>query len=171
MRLYARHQRRVQAFIATFLYAPADVEDVLQETSVILWQKFAEFQPRSPETADEEFGQWSRSIARLEVFRAMREHGRASIALDENVINLIADEQTAMSDELDARRAALSACMEKLPEPDRALIQSCYAGGKPIKDVADELGRPHNSVYKSLGRIRGALLRCINIKIRSEARS
>lgn len=171
MRLYAKHQRRVQAFIATFLYTQSDVEDVLQDTSVILWQKFDQFEPQSPETADADFGSWARSVARLEVMRAMRQHGRSSISFDESVLDLIADEQAAMSDELDARRAALSSCMGKLAEADRALIQSCYVGDKQIKDIADELGRPHNSVYKSLGRIRGSLLRCIKITVRSEGRS
>ena len=45
IRLLMENERRIYAYILTLLGNGADAEDVLQETSIILWDKFAEFQP------------------------------------------------------------------------------------------------------------------------------
>ena len=45
---------------------------------------------------------------------------------------------------------------------DRELLDLRYAPGAAVKDIALQLGRPANSVCKSLGRIRRALWNCIN---------
>ena len=43
--LLLQHQRRIHGYIATMLTNWADADEVLQETSIVLWQKFDEFQP------------------------------------------------------------------------------------------------------------------------------
>ena len=57
VRLFSEHQRKLFKFI--FLLAPdhAEAEDVLQETSVILWRKFGEFQSGT------DFFRWAAQIA------------------------------------------------------------------------------------------------------------
>jgi RNA polymerase sigma-70 factor (ECF subfamily) len=62
----------------------------------------------------------------------------------------------------------LRRCLEKLSEKDRQLVRKCYGDGyRPqgarvtFKAVALELGRPVNTVYKALNRIRRALYECI----------
>lgn len=170
MRLYTAHYMRLHAYIGAFLYRGADVEDALQETSVTLWEKFGEFRPASEATASDEFGAWACTIARFKVLQAMRAHGRATVPLDESLIDMIGDKQAAMNDELVDRRAALQDCVAKLSAKDRALIDACYRGDQQFKDVAAELGRPVNSVYKSLSRIRGSLMGCVDRTLRREAR-
>ena len=53
-------------------------------------------------------------------------------------------------------------CAERLSLSDRELIGLRYAPGATVKDIAQRLGRPANSVSKSLGRIRRTLWACIN---------
>src|SRR5688572_23508061 len=43
LRLFLENERRIYAFIVSILPNLSDAEDVLQETSLILWQKFAQF--------------------------------------------------------------------------------------------------------------------------------
>ena len=57
---------------------------------------------------------------------------------------------------MEARRLALLACLGKLRKADRELIEERYASGENGLSVARKLGRPANSVYQSLGRIRRA---------------
>ena len=52
-------------------------------------------------------------------------------------------------------------CIEHLRARDRELIRQRYAAGESGKDLAENIGRPANSVYQSLGRIRRTLLECI----------
>jgi RNA polymerase sigma-70 factor (ECF subfamily) len=45
-----------------------------------------------------------------------------------------------------------------------------YAPGETGKNLAEQIGRPSNSVYQSLGRIRRTLMECIQRRLAAEAR-
>jgi len=51
------------------------------------------------------------------------------------------------------------------------LIQARYAPGENGLKVAEKLGRPTNSVYQSIGRIRKTLFDCVNRRLASTARA
>ena len=72
------------------------------------------------------------------------------------------------SDLLEARREAMRRCAERLSATDRELLNLRYVPGAMVKDIARRLGRPANSVCKSLGRIRQALWDCINDEMAAE---
>jgi RNA polymerase sigma-70 factor (ECF subfamily) len=56
----------------------------------------------------------------------------------------------------------LRRCLDKLPDKDRQLVRYCYGDSRAtFKTVAQELGRPVNTVYKALNRIRKSLMQCI----------
>jgi RNA polymerase sigma-70 factor (ECF subfamily) len=162
LRLYSHSQRRVHNYIATFVYDPTAVDEVLQETSIVLWRKFSEFRDEG------DFYHWACGVARLEILKYLRIHQRTALPLDEHVVELISAERQAMDQGLDDRREALEHCLGTLREVDRALVQRCYAGIGSFKAVAVELGRPVNAVYKSLGRIRAVLFECIERRLITE---
>jgi RNA polymerase sigma-70 factor (ECF subfamily) len=60
-------------------------------------------------------------------------------------------------------------CLQKLKARDRELIQQRYAPGESGKHLAGALGRPANSVYQSLGRIRRTLWECIQRRLSAES--
>lgn len=153
--LYTPAQRRVHAYIMSLAPDPADADDILQETSIVLWRKFAEYDAARP------FVTWACGVARIESLRFLRQRGRRMLPLDPSTLDLIDAEHEALAQEHDDRRAALDRCVGKLSETDRALVRDCYGGDAKYKDVAKQLGRPVNSVYKSLSRIRAALAACI----------
>jgi len=51
--------------------------------------------------------------------------------------------------------------MKLLSEADQNLLRLCYDGGRIIKQIAEEVGRPPQSTYNSLCRIRRRLFDCI----------
>ena len=59
------------------------------------------------------------------------------------------------------QREALATCLEKLSKKDRSLVAHRYLEGATTKTVASTVGRSVDAVYKSLQRIRSALLACI----------
>lgn len=165
IRLFVRHQRQLHAFIGSLLSAPADIDEVLQETSIILWSKFNEFRQ------GESFLSWAYGVAHLEVLRFYRKNRRRLLPLEDNVIEQLMAEQQELAPRLDARRDALAHCLAALRKPDRELIERCYEPGSSFKRVAEQLGRPVNAVYKSLGRVRRRLHECIDRTISSEGRT
>ena len=55
----ARHQSRLRAFVRCLLVRSSDVDDLLQQVNVVLWEKADEFQPGT------DFGAWASQIARF----------------------------------------------------------------------------------------------------------
>ena len=56
-RLFSRNARRIYGFIMTLVFNHHDAEEVFQNTNVVLWNKFADFQPGS------NFFAWASRIA------------------------------------------------------------------------------------------------------------
>ena len=153
--LFALHQRRLYGFIYTMVPNRADAEDLLSQTSLVLWRKFDTFQPGS------DFGAWSCRIAHLEALNFLKQKRRSRVHFSEELVAKLAEVRTARSTVHFAYEAALIDCIAKLSESDRQLIRLCYETKQSIKEAAEELGRPAASVYASLSRIRRVLLGCI----------
>ncbi len=151
-----RHQRRMYQYIHALLPRQQDAEDVMQNTLLVLWQKFEQFHPATS------FYAWASRVAYLEVQNYRRRNSRLVTILDDAVFEQIAVQIDGQSDLLEARREAMLRCADRLSPIDRELINMRYTPGATVKDIARRLGRPANSVCKSLGRIRQALWDCIN---------
>jgi RNA polymerase sigma-70 factor (ECF subfamily) len=133
-----------------------DAEDLFQQTTVILWKKFDEYD------ATRSFLSWACGIGRLEAMNFLRARGRQKLYFSDELNLLLVEAQEAFpEDEQEERRAALSGCVEKLREGDRQLLQEVYAGGASPTQVAERLGRIPQSVQNSLRRIRRVLFECI----------
>jgi RNA polymerase sigma-70 factor (ECF subfamily) len=86
----------------------------------------------------------------------------------DNFLAQVAEEALVNSDQLEIRRQALADCLGKLRPKDRELIQQRYAPGENGLSIAQVMGRPVNSVYQSLSRIRKTLLECVNRSLAAE---
>jgi RNA polymerase sigma-70 factor, ECF subfamily len=155
MGLFAAHHRPLFRYILALLPRLHAAEDVLQETNLVLWRRFPEFR------AGTDFYAWAARVAFLQVLKYRKGSRRESFALNEDVLETLAARSIESTDYLDSAREALQKCLAKLRVEDRDLILRRYMSGDSGKQVADALGRPQNSVYKSLGRIRQGLLECI----------
>ena len=152
---FGKAQRPLFLYILSLTGNPTDAEDILQDTNLVLWRKFDEFQPGTS------FYAWASKVAYFQVLKWRESKGRDAALLDSGVLQMLADDAAAMSQTHDSRRDALRGCLTKLRAEDRELIEQRYAPGMTGRVIAERLGRPENSVYKSIGRIRAALLKCI----------
>lgn len=165
VRLFGLNQGQVFAYIVTLLPRWADAEDVLQRTSIVLWNKFDQFDPSTS------FIRWAYAVAYREALKYLKQEGRRQQVFREAVLDKLARTRVATSDLLEKRHTAFGDCVAKLPQSDRKIIEHYYfQGKKTAADVAEELGRPTNTVLKALIRIRGALQRCIDEEVSSEER-
>jgi RNA polymerase sigma-70 factor, ECF subfamily len=153
--LLTLHQRRLYGFIYTLVPNPADAEDLLQQTSLVLWQKFHEFD------LDKSFPAWACGIAHFLVLNHLKQRRRSRVVFSDEVIARLAETRHNHEDAQLADPVALRGCVEELSESDRKLIQLCYTARHNIKAAAAALGRPVASVYVSLVRVRRLLMDCI----------
>lgn len=156
--LFVRNQASIFGYILSLLPKWSDAEDVLQQTSIVLWQKFDQFDQDDP---DSDFARWACGVARYKVLNYRKKQGRDKHQFSEQLLEIIADESLNSITNLDAERRALADCLDKLQHRSRQLVRSCYEGSNSIKEIALQLGRTPNSIYKTLNRIREQLLHCI----------
>ena len=107
----------------------------------------------------------------LEVLKFRERRRRQSAILSDAFVEAIAREAEENVDSLEDRRRALLACLARLAPADRDLVRRRYAPGESGKTVARQLGRPANSVYQSLSRIRRMLMECIKRRLAAEAQA
>ena len=154
--LITTHHRALYKFIYSLLPNRDDAEDVLQQTNVVLLRKFGEFVPGT------DFLRWAARVAHFKVREFRRSQARNRLRFwDEEVIDAIARTSIERADLLVERQRVLPNCIEKLPTRDRELVRRRYETSATIKVVAEQLGRPANTVYKALARIHRALYACI----------
>lgn len=151
-----QHQRRLYQYIHALLPRHQDAEDAMQNTLLVLWEKFDQFQDGTS------FYAWASRIAYLTVQNYRRSRNRLVTIFDESVFEQIAAETCNNFGVLELRREMMKRCVEKLRPTDRELLDLRYAPDAAVKRIALQLGRPANSVCKSLGRIRQTLWKCIN---------
>lgn len=155
VRVLAKYQRRIFSFVLTLVPQWADAEEIFQETSIILWRKFDTFEPGS------DFLRWANRVAYFEVLKYRKRQSKKMQYFGEELLELLANDVTELSDSLQIEHQNLVDCFHKLPEKDRRLIRLRYHEDASPKLVAEKVGRPVDSVYKSLSRVRRNLLACV----------
>jgi RNA polymerase sigma-70 factor (ECF subfamily) len=155
-RLFAQHDRWLFAYLVSLLGNSAHAEEVFQEVCVVLWREYEKFQLGT------DFVRWVSVIAHNQVHRFRRQQRRVGPQLSDAAVDLLAQDAVERAGLLESRRDALRNCLDKLSSKDRQLVQHCYSDSRvTFKKVAEILGRPVNTVYKALNRIRKALYECI----------
>jgi RNA polymerase sigma-70 factor, ECF subfamily len=163
VQLFAKHQRGIQAYLWTLVLNRADCDDLMQETSVSLWRKWSEFDPQR------DFFRWACGIAFIEVLRFRRKTASQRLWFSEELMETLAVEFVDDAERGDMRAAALQACLEKLSERERKIIEARYRAGASAEKLAEELNRPVSTLYKMVARIRNRLYACIEGTITRES--
>jgi RNA polymerase sigma-70 factor, ECF subfamily len=163
VRLLTQYKSQLFRYIFCTVHNLQDAEDIFQQASITLWDKFSEFTPGT------NFFLWACSIARYKALAHLKSKDRQRLYFSEELIAELAENDASQSPALEeARLRALAACREKLSAADQSLLAACYSDGSPVIDVAKRIGRPVGSVYDSLSRIRRALFDCIRRSLAME---
>ncbi len=165
MLLMTQHQRRIFGYIYTLVPDRHAAEDILQETSLVICEKFASFKPGS------DFVAWACQIAYWEVRRSRQKFARSKVVFDDAVLEVVAQTAAEMAPELDARHEALQHCLKKLHPRDREFVLLRYERGHGVELAAQRSGRSMHAAYKALARIRKLLFDCVSNRLNQEAAS
>jgi RNA polymerase sigma-70 factor (ECF subfamily) len=163
LRSFTAHEPAIRAHVRRLVPTRADADDVMQEISVVLWEKFDSFRE------DGDFKAWAFGVARFEVLAWLRDRGRDRLVLDEEVATKIAGETAEDEPRLERQREALEHCMKKVPDDQRNLLMQAYQPECRIQEVAERSGRTVAGFYQWLHRMRKQLLDCIRRALAQEA--
>ncbi|MFZ1933669.1 MAG: sigma-70 family RNA polymerase sigma factor [Thermoguttaceae bacterium] len=155
VQLYARVRENLFAYIFTLLPHWSDAEDVFQQTSLVLWRKFGEFQPET------NFLGWACRVAFFEVRNFQRVAGRDRLRFSDAVLAELAQQRVVSPEDANLKREFLLDCIAKLTDDQRVLLLRTYDDEKTIRQLADEFDRAPQTLYNRLNRIRRTLFECV----------
>jgi RNA polymerase sigma-70 factor (ECF subfamily) len=161
MALMTRHQRQIFSYIYALVPDRYDAEDLLQETSVVICEKFNDFE------AGTDFVAWACQIAYWRVRYSRQKFARSKVVFDQEIVDAVAQTASVMAEELDERHVALGNCLQKLHPRDRDLLLVRYEPGSGVEEAARRSGRTLQTAYKALARLRKLLLDCVSTKLAS----
>lgn len=152
-------QGDLKAFLASVVRDRSVVEDLFQETSLVLWQKYGEYDPARP------FGAWARGIAANKILqaRARKIPLAFSPAAIRGILEAFERAEPAREDP-----EALRDCVRRLPERSRKLLALRYESALKLGEIAKRVGATLDAVHKTLSRVREALEACLRRKAASE---
>jgi RNA polymerase sigma-70 factor, ECF subfamily len=167
--LFAELLRESHRDLFVFIYAlvqnRADAEDVYQQTTMVLWSKFAEFTPGT------NFAAWATRVAHLTARHFIRSRRRQHLYFSDEILDSLREVYRPQGPEHHASRMeALASCMEKLPARDRSLIDRCYVGDNDVAEIAAAESRTTASIYQAIYRIRKNLFGCVQRTLATENR-
>ena len=146
--LFDRHAPWLAARLRKAL-PPDDVEDVLQETFLAVWENAGTYQPRGTPAA------WLWAIARNQAALLLRKRGPATHALlDEG--GPVSDPAEAAATRTDLDVAA-AAALGPPGCPDREVWRLMYEEDRPVAEVAQLMGVPEGTVKSRAHRARRLL--------------
>jgi RNA polymerase sigma-70 factor, ECF subfamily len=158
VRVFSKERNRLYRFIFMLVPSEADAEDIFQQTSITLWKKFAEFDQ------SREFYPWACGVAFRTVQNFRRSAKRKDFVLGDDLVRVLADEQTISPARELHRVELIKECLTSLKQSDRDLVGHVYHDGTPAGTIAERLGRSTQTIYNRLNVIRKMLLDCVNRK-------
>jgi len=150
-------------YVMSLLGNRHDAEDVLQRASLVMWRRFGTFEPGT------DFIAWATTVAFYEVRNFQRVTGRSRLDFDDDLMQTLATERAQHVRQWNPRMEALEACVEKLDEASRVLVEAFYTQGMEVAALARQQGRAVQTIYNKLNFIRRALAECVQRRMAEAA--
>ena len=155
-----RHKTRLSSYVFNKIRNHADVEDIVQETFIEIWQNLSELKN------SQMFANWMFGIAYRLIARRYRERKRQieCLSLDwhpneteaSDVAAVLAHRRNEQRQELDELRERLARAINQLPDSEREPLR-LQMSGMSHKEIAQELGLSGAVVNNRLARARNKL--------------
>lgn len=154
--LLVQHQQRIYFFIRSMVFDPDDARDVLQDVNAIIIRKRSQFADGT------DFKSWAFAIARFECLGYLSRLKKSSpIALEFDVMEMIAERAEERADDTDAWLHALAQCRKSLPTDAVELLDLRYQQRVMLEVIADRWKTSVGALKQKLFRVRAQLRTCV----------
>jgi RNA polymerase sigma-70 factor (ECF subfamily) len=162
LRLFLRHQEELRAFIGSLVRDRHMRDDILQESALVLWRKFDEYDPARS------FGAWARGVTAHKIMQSFDRIKRCPLQFSPNATQaiLMACQDSRM--DISEEQEALQQCLGNLPDRSRNLVSMRYEQGLKLREIAEQTASSLDAVHKTLSRIRQLLRKCVEDRLALE---
>src|SRR6056297_814146 len=164
VRLLVQHEPQVRVFLRGLLPSWNDVDDVIQEASLVAWRKFDEFQEGTA------FGGWFLTIAQFQALNHRRRIQKSPQVFNDELWELIAaesDDTSSLAHAVDYRQV-VEKCIQKLRPEQQDMLLKVHSPGVVMREVAAQSGRSESAFYKLIQRLRAGIAECVTKAIAAE---
>src|SRR3954467_13981646 len=118
--LFLRSEREIFRYVASLVPNVADAEDIVQQTALVLWEKFSAYDPALP------FTPWACRFALNKTRQWIERRQRWQALLAGGLAEELAQRREELRPEFDLRLRHLEGCLGKLPAEQRSLVEGYY---------------------------------------------
>jgi RNA polymerase sigma-70 factor (ECF subfamily) len=144
--LVREHMDMLLTYLRSMVHDAATVEDIFQETMLVAWRRFEDYDQNRP------LAYWLRGIARHLVVAYYRRRRQRPIYSDATIL------------EASDKVAALTQCLDLLPEPLRRNLKLFYENACNTEAIATQTNTTREAAKKRLQRARRLLAECLRRK-------
>jgi RNA polymerase sigma-70 factor (ECF subfamily) len=159
--LMLSNQQSIRNFIYSIHPDSGDLDDIMQDTAVSLWEKFDTYDRAR------EFLPWAMRLAYFEVLRLRKKRSRDRLVFSEQLVEVLAGEAPE-AEVAEPVRQALDACLCRLDARARAVVEARYGRGTSISDLAAARNESVHRLYRMLEKVRAMLVTCVRRQLASE---
>jgi RNA polymerase sigma-70 factor (ECF subfamily) len=154
----------VAAYVRSFTHDFHDAQDILQDVSVAVVRKYADYDRNKP------FVAWAIGIARNELLAYRRRKGVYRQFFDDESCEKIGEAFAAAEEEMNPVLEALHKCMRQASGKSQRLLRLRYVDALRYEDIAKTLNVSIGSIKVGMHRLRAALRDCVERRM-NNARS
>src|SRR5262249_18874370 len=116
-----RHQIQLFGYIYSLVRDLDDADDLFQQTSLVLWDKFDRYDE------GKSFAAWACGVARFEVSNFLRSRNCQRLHFSDKLGMMLVDIHAGFAEEeIEYRCDALVRCVKRLRAWDQELLETCY---------------------------------------------
>ena len=150
--LLLEHKSSIYAYVLALRPRTSTASDIMQETVMVMWEKFDQFTPGTSFTA------WGKAIAYNKV-RSFRRNDEKMLCFDDDVLAMLASEP--QPEDRAPRIEMLHQCTKRLSKTDSRLLHLRFRDEMKINRIAEIWGKPTHTVYRRMSQILFFLRECI----------
>lgn len=161
--LIAAAQPRIYTYIRTLIPDERGVDDVLQETNLVLWRKIGDFQQNT------NFNAWAYKIAYFQILAFYKKRKRQDwLCFDTELLEQLSSNIQRQSENFETELHKLRRCIEKLDIKQKQLLRERYYEGTPLRELAQKVQRSVNALKFAMYHIRDILRVCMRNNLTQE---
>lgn len=154
-RLFVAAQPALFGFLISLVHDVHAADDLLQTLAERMWKRFGDYDESRP------FVAWGMGFARILAMEWRRAQRRLPLSLDDETLELLAEQAADRAFRHDERLEALQHCLKRLTDRQRAALRLRYQEAVPVAGIARSWNRSQVAVYKTLKHVHRTLLDCI----------
>lgn len=166
IRLLTDHQIPLKGLVLSMSPGCQDVNDILQDINVILWEKKNSF------SVGTDFKAWSYAIARLKVMQYWDQQRKlGKMVLSNEFLESVAEaRKNDIPEHLLDKLTVLNHCLASLKPNEQQLVQARYSESTTLESYAALVGSTAGSLKVTLYRIKKKLKICVdkNLNLREK---